>query len=265
MPIPKVKKGENKDDFISRCMSAIGDEYDDKDQAVAICFSAWKKKEKKSIEMKIERRCVPVTELRTIRAEGQPTKIVGYAAVFNSLSDDLGGFREKIDPGAFKKALKKSDTRMLKNHNADYVLGRKSAGTLKLKEDDNGLRIENLPPDTQWAKDLMISIDRGDINQMSFGFIIKEDKWEEKEGKETIRTLVKIAELPDVSPVTFPAYQNTEVALRSMEEWRNKDKKDGTSADANAPEKEDGGVPMNDTDYLHRQRNLDLKKKLMEV
>jgi len=218
----------------------------------------------KGCKMKIERRCVPVTELRTVRAEGEPTKIVGYAAVFNSLSEDLGGFREKIEPLAFKKALKKSDTRMLWNHDSNYVLGRKSSGTLKLKEDDNGLRIENTPPDTQWAKDLMVSIDRGDINQMSFGFRIEEDKWEEKEGKETIRTLVSIAELPDVSPVTFPAYQNTEVALRSMEEWRANDKKEGASEDADAPEKVEKVVPTND-DYLHRQRILELKKKLMEV
>ncbi|MEO5366047.1 MAG: HK97 family phage prohead protease [Magnetococcus sp. WYHC-3] len=262
MPIPKPKSKESKDEFVGRCMSAIGGEYDDKDQALAICFDAWKNKEKKGDEMKIERRCIPVTELRTLKEEGQPAKIIGYAAVFNSLSEDLGGFREKIDPGAFHDAIGRSDTRMLWNHDSNYVLGRKSAGTLSLKEDDKGLKIENTPPDTQWARDLMVSIDRGDINQMSFGFRIEEDKWEEKEGKETIRTLVRIADLPDVSPVTYPAYVNTEVALRSMEEWRNQDKKEGTAA-ADATAKEDESVPMNETN-LQRQRELNLKKKLME-
>ena len=101
---------------------------------------------------------------------------------------------------------------------------------------------------------------------MSFGFRIEEDKWEEKAGKETIRTLVSIAELPDVSPVTYPAYQETEVALRSLEEWRNTDKsKEGASADADAPEKDDVVDPMIEAGNLHRQRNLELKKKIMEV
>uniref|UniRef100_A0A6M3IHK1 Putative peptidase n=1 Tax=viral metagenome TaxID=1070528 RepID=A0A6M3IHK1_9ZZZZ len=210
--------------------------------------------------MKIERRCLPITELRTIRDEGQRPKISGYAAVFNMLSEDLGGFREKIDPGAFKKSLGASDTRMLWNHDSNYVLGRKSAGTLKLKEDEHGLKIENIPPDTQWARDLLVSIERGDVTQMSFGFRIEEDKWEEKEGKETIRTLVSISDLMDVSPVTYPAYPDTEVALRSLDEWRAQNDPEHANAagdhseDANAPE----SVPFQ---ALHRRRGLELKLK----
>lgn len=163
----------------------------------------------------LERRYVRGTEVRYVRGvDGGKDKIQGYAAVFNQLSEDLGGFREKIDPGAFSEVLE-GDTRALKNHNSDYVLGRTTSGTLKLKEDDTGLRYEIVPPDTQWAKDLMVSIDRGDITQSSFGFRVADDKWE-TQGEENIRTIIKIAELPDVSPVTYPAYPDTNVQIRSI-------------------------------------------------
>ena len=176
--------------------------------------------------MKTERRTIQITDLRTIRADGEKPKITGYAAVFNSLSEDLGGFREMIAPHAFKSAIKEGETRMLWNHNSDLVLGRQSAGTLTLKEDKHGLKIENIPPDTQLGRDAMVSIDRGDVSQMSFGFRVEKDEWEEKENGETIRTLLKIRSLPDVSPVTYPAYQNTEVALRSLENWKEENKKE---------------------------------------
>jgi uncharacterized protein len=166
----------------------------------------------------IERRYVPVQELRAITDEDGLRHIAGYAAVFNSLSDDLGGFREKIDPGAFTKTIKGDDIRALKNHNDDYVLGRNKSKTLTLTEDKHGLAIDILPPDTQWAKDLMVSIDRGDIDQMSFGFRTISDRWETKDEKE-IRTLEEVR-LFDVSPVTFPAYTDTQVALRSLEQHK---------------------------------------------
>lgn len=166
----------------------------------------------------IERRNLPVTELRAITDDKGLRHITGYAAVFDSLSEDLGGFREKIDKGAFKKTIKKDDVRALKNHNADYVIARTKSGTLKLSEDEHGLMIDATPPDTQWARDLMSSIDRGDIDQMSFGFQTVSDRWE-TQSKEEIRTLMEVR-LFDVSPVTFPAYADTEVGLRSLEEYR---------------------------------------------
>jgi len=166
----------------------------------------------------IERRNFPVTELRAITDENGLRRITGYAAVFNSLSENLGGFREKIDPGAFSKTIKTDDVRALRNHNSDYVIGRNKSGTLNLIEDDRGLKIEAIPPDAQWARDLMVSIDRGDIDQMSFGFRTISDRWE-TQNEEEIRTLVEV-KLYDVSPVTFPAYPDTEVGLRSLEEWK---------------------------------------------
>ena len=165
-----------------------------------------------------ERRNFPVEELRTITDGDNPKHIVGYAAIFNSLSEEMYGFKEKIDPGAFAETIGADDIRALKNHNSDYVLGRNKSGTLTLSEDQRGLKIDVVPPDTQWANDYIASIDRSDIDQMSFGFRTLEERWE-GEYPDEIRTLMKV-QLFDVSPVTFPAYPDTEVGLRSLEEYR---------------------------------------------
>ncbi|SDX45265.1 phage prohead protease, HK97 family [Marininema mesophilum] len=162
--------------------------------------------------MKIERRAFPLLEFRT---EGDESpKIRGYAAVFGKLSENLGGFREKIAPGAFDKTLKSADVRALWNHNPDYVLGRNKSGTLTMQEDERGLAIEIDPPDTSWARDLITSMKRGDINQMSFGFRTVSDNWEVR-GKENVRTLEEV-DLFDVSPVTYPAYPQTTIKARSL-------------------------------------------------
>lgn len=146
-------------------------------------------------------------------ADGRP-KLVGHAAIFNTLSVNLGFYREKIAPGAFTKTIKEADIRALWNHDPNYVLGRTKSGTLKLAEDDKGLAIEIIPPDTQWARDLMETIRRGDVDQMSFGFrAIKED-WE-GDINELVRVLKEV-ELLDVSPVTFPAYPATDIQVRSL-------------------------------------------------
>lgn len=158
-----------------------------------------------------------------LRADGDDGKIRGYAAVFNSLSEDLGGFREQIAPGAFSETLS-DDVRALWNHDANFVLGRTTSGTLSLREDNHGLAIEIDPPDTQQARDLLVSIRRGDVSQMSFGFYTKDDGWEKRDG-ENIRTLRKV-ELLDVSPVTYPAYQDTAVAVRSLDTWSEASKPD---------------------------------------
>mgnify|MGYP001570458489 CR=1 FL=1 len=164
---------------------------------------------------KLERRIYDA-EIRVNSDNADKTpKIVGYPAVFESLSLDLGGFREKIQKGAFANTIINSDIRALFNHDPHFVLGRNKNNTLKLEEDNHGLKMENIPPGTQWANDLLISIDRGDITQMSFGFNVPEggDRWETING-ENVRTLVNV-ELYDVSPVTFPAYLGTEVSVRS--------------------------------------------------
>jgi uncharacterized protein len=161
-----------------------------------------------------ERRFTGNCELRAIAPEsGGRAKIAGHAAVFNSLSEDLWGFREKIAPGAFKPALGKSDIRALLNHDPNFVLGRMKSGTLRVQEDETGLAVEIDPPETRWADDLLVSIGRGDISQMSFAFRVGEESWETVEGAD-VRTIVSFDEIFDVSPVTYPAYPETDVSLR---------------------------------------------------
>lgn len=156
-------------------------------------------------------------ELRAIPEEGKAPKIAGHAAKFDVLSEDLGGFRERIAPGAFAKAITSSDVRALWNHDANIVLGRNKSGTLRLSEDSAGLFFEVDLPDTQLVRDMVLApISRGDVNQCSFGFYPKADKWSKIDG-EWVRTLLE-ADLTDISPVTYPAYVQTDVAMRSLED-----------------------------------------------
>lgn len=146
--------------------------------------------------------------------------ITGYAAVFESETTIGGrdwGFREKIAKGAFAEAIKTSDVRALFNHDEDMVLGRLKAGTLRLKEDERGLRVEIDPPDTQDARDLITKMQRGDIDQMSFAFTMENgaQAWDET-GDMPLRTIQKVGDLLDVSVVTYPAYVDTEAAARSL-------------------------------------------------
>jgi len=166
--------------------------------------------------MKMERRAFDLSELE-VRSDEDFKKIRGYAAVFDKLSLPLYGFREKIRRGAFLESIQKDDIRALWNHDPNYVLGRNKAGTLLLEEDERGLRIDITPPDAQWAKDLMKSIERKDISQMSFGFETQTDTWDKSDEKNVVRTLEKVR-LFDVSPVTFPAYTQTSVGIRSAKE-----------------------------------------------
>ncbi len=218
MPLPKPRKNEKQDDFISRCMSneTMKKEYGDNDQRLAICFSQWRKKEKKDEDMKMETRDFELVEIRYNKgSEGESPKLTGYAAVFNSLSEDLYGFKEKIAPGAFADTIQKDDIRALWNHDKNYVLGRTKSGTLRLEEDERGLKIEIDPPDTTWANDLMASIDRKDVNQMSFGFHAIRDTWDDQDKKMPVRTLEEV-KLIDISPVTFPAYKSTQIQTREL-------------------------------------------------
>lgn len=167
---------------------------------------------------KLERRTLKI-ELRQATDDGGKPLMRGYAAVFNSLSEDLGGFREQIMPGAFKDALGNSDARALWNHNPDYPLGRQSAGTLRMSEDKTGLAIEIDPPDTQYARDLAVCMERGDIKEMSFAFTVPAGGavWDEQNG-EYVRSILRFEKIYDVSPVTYPAYPDTEIGFRSAQD-----------------------------------------------
>lgn len=156
------------------------------------------------------------------RADGdnQPIKIRGYAAIFDSETTIAGLFREVIRKGAFTRAInEKQDVRALVDHDPSKILGRTKSGTLILREDSKGLYVEIDPPETQIGIDTVASIKRGDIDQMSFGFIPKKTSWIE-EADNPIKDLREIldVELFDVSVVTYPAYEDTEVSIRSAQE-----------------------------------------------
>ena len=140
-------------------------------------------------------------------------KIVGYAVVYNSESFSVSpAFSERIAKGAFTKSIARDDVRGLWNHDPNYPLGRVKAKTLKLSEDEKGLKFEIDPPPTQYAKDLMISIERGDVSQNSIGFSITKETWSKRLGGSSIRTIEE-GKLYDVSPVTFAAYEETQCWL----------------------------------------------------
>ena len=173
-----------------------------------------------------EIRAIPA-EFRIQQAENEPLKIIGYAARFNELSEEMWGMREKIAPGAFTEAIGKSDVRALWNHDPNYVLGRTKNGTLQIREDEQGLFYEVTPPDAQWARDLVESIKRGDVDQSSFAFTVEAQEWDERSDPIT-RTIVKVRELFDVSPVTYPAYPTATSGVRSLKDVAEERRKEMT-------------------------------------
>lgn len=160
-----------------------------------------------------ERRVYAVNNLRAVGRPGD-RRITGYAAVFDQPSLDLGGFREVIHPGAFRNSLASgADVRALINHDPSLVIGRIKSGTLEVAEDPIGLRIAIRVPDTAAARDLLVSMDRGDVDQMSFAFDAVRDRWDRDDGG-PVRHLLE-ARLHDVSVVTFPAYPQTSAEARA--------------------------------------------------
>ena len=197
-------------------------EYDSEEQAfverkpplrVAHLFSTLRKVEGAEVRSKSE-----VVEKRSYNGEARALEgrtVEGYASVFNSMSEDLGGFREIILPGAFKNALG-DDVRALYNHDSNYLLARTTSGTLELKEDDKGLYYRFEMPNTSYGNDLLELYRRGDLTQSSFGFTVDKDSWRMEEGQH-IRYIESVSSLFDVSPVVYPAYTAASSGLRSAE------------------------------------------------
>lgn len=165
----------------------------------------------------LERRYV-TGDIEVRERNGMPV-IEGHAAVFNSYSQNLGGFVEQVARGAFTKTIAEQDIRALFNHDPNFVLGRNVAGTLDLAEDNSGLYYRIKPASTTYANDLMVSLKRGDISQSSFGFYTPPDgdTWGVTENDFPLRTLRQVI-LVDVSPVTYPAYLDADsgVSQNSM-------------------------------------------------
>ncbi len=150
-----------------------------------------------------------------------PGKLAGYAAIYNSHSQDLGGFVERIMPGAFKRSLSQPDhIRALLEHDPQRLLGRVGSRTLSLQEDTKGLYFELSLPDTSYGRDLGVLVERGDISGCSFGFRCPKggDHWDVR-ADQVVRDLITV-DLQEITVTANPAYLDTTVAKRSMEEWK---------------------------------------------
>jgi hypothetical protein len=165
----------------------------------------------------VERR--NITQEFRVAPDGEAAKISGYAALFDTPSENLGGWTEIIDPNAFDNVLAGNpDVRALWNHNPDAVLGRTTASTLSLSIDSRGLVYAIDPPDTNLAKDLMVSMRRRDVTQSSFSFICKRDQWTDNADGTVTRRILEFDQILDVSPVTYPAYSATTSQARNIPE-----------------------------------------------
>lgn len=156
-----------------------------------------------------------ITNVVEFREEGEDKYFEGHAFVYGGIAD-LGPFTEEIARGAADEVLN-DDVRGLFNHEPDILLGRNKSGTMQLIPDEIGLRykIKYNPNDPDHVR-VMEKVKRGDVSQSSFAFAAKDDKWEIRNGKDH-RVVLKLKRLYDVSPVTYPAYNNTTVAARSIE------------------------------------------------
>ena len=163
------------------------------------------------------------SDVRALPQDGdEPSKIIGYGAVFNQRSENLGGFREVILPGAFDDVMTQ-DIRGLFNHDSNYVLGRTGAGTMTLSNDATGFQYDILAPNTQTIRDLVLTpMERGDINQSSFTFIVGRDgdRWFEDDEGVIVREIHRIKRVFDVGPVSIPAYPDTTAASRNLQQFQ---------------------------------------------
>ena len=167
-----------------------------------------------------ERRYV-IGSVRAETPDSGPARIIGSAAVFNMRSENLGGFREIIKPGAFDGVLG-DDVRALFNHDPNYILGRTASNTLRLSVDDTGLLYDIEAPDTQTVRDMILApLKRGDVTQSSFQFTVARDGdyWYQDEEGIVVREVTRIARLFDVGPVTLPAYPDTNAASRGLQDF----------------------------------------------
>ena len=191
-------------------------------------------------------------EFRMESASIEGNQIRGYAALYDSDSENMGGFYEQIAAGAFDDVMN-DDTRAYFNHNEDLILGRVSSGTLRIKTDERGLFYEVDLPNTSYANDLVELMKRGDVNQSSFAFLIDRDRWEQRDGV-TYRIIEKVSRLLDVSPVSQPAYPSSTAELKA------RDKDEETATAKAAPTEVEGSEVAENVDasdlYLYKSKLL---------
>lgn len=223
MPIPTPNINETNEDFIDRCMSdeIMVEDFEDEKQRLAVCNTQLENKKNYN---NMEKRIFNI-ETRVDTNEDGKEVVVGHASVYDSRSNNLGGFYEFIERGAFTEELiNRSDVRALINHDPNLILARNTSGTLQLTADERGLKYEFEMPETSYGRDLAISMKRGDISQSSFAFTVEEDDWSTDEEGNNIRTIKKIGSLYDISAVTYPAYNMAEsdlvVAKRGLQAYK---------------------------------------------
>ena len=192
-------------------------------------------------------------EFRMEHAEQNGNTIRGYAAVYNSDSEWMGGFYEQIETGAFDDVLE-NDVRAYFNHDENLLLGRVSSGTLRISTDKRGLFYEVDLPNTTYANDLVELMKRGDVNQSSFAFLIEKDRWEQRGGT-TYRIIEKVSRLLDVSPVSQPAYPDATSELKRDLETETKE--EAKAASVENTESEVVETKAEDSDlYLYKSKIL---------
>ena len=170
----------------------------------------------------IERRYNPEkAEYRA--AEGSAPEVFGYALRFNS-TYDMGWFTESVDRDALMGA-DLGDVRVLFNHDSNIVLGRTKAGTAQVGIDDQGMWYRATLPDSPNGQNVKVALERGDVDQSSWGFYILSDTWETREGREH-RRITKVGAVLDASAVTFPANPDTSAAKRSLDAQRQPQKEE---------------------------------------
>ena len=236
MPMPKPKDDESKEDFVSRCMSdeVMKKDYADNDQRLAICNGLWDKKEKKliavidnseppvAVEVKtsneIEKRFTGFIEHRITEDEDGRKHITGYVTVYNQLSDPIFNFRERIIPGAFTESLsdKSYPKKSYFNHDPSWVLGNTENDTVSFTENDLGIYVDAIPPDTSMARDAIEMISGRYVNHASFAFRVNRngDRYL-GEPENLIREIMK-GKFYEGGPVSDAAYPQTTANLRNM-------------------------------------------------
>lgn len=162
-------------------------------------------------------------EIRAAADAGAGRTAIGYAALFGVKSNVAGCWTEEFRTGAFSKSLRSIDVLALKSHDTARVVGRTGAGTLNLREDDKGVAFENQLPDTTDGNDIAVSVDRGDIPGMSFGFTSRQEEWDYS-GDLPHRTVIE-ADLYEITYTPCPVYPDTTVGLRSLDRARAEERK----------------------------------------
>lgn len=204
---------------------------------------------------KLARRFIPAEDLE-LRSEGDDErKLSGYGIVYNRKTQLYDDLFEVIRPGAASEFLAgKPDVKCALNHDRRYLFGRTKSGTLTLTEDEKGVKYEAIPPDAQWARDALVSVDRGDIDGSSFTFRVRpEDEKVTKQKDGTyLREVLKLSEIGEMGPVTDPAYTDTTAEFRSAQE-----EYESLTSGLRAQETEE--------EISARQRALQLKRRKLEL